>query len=786
MSATSVIEINVHELVGKLFTGGDLIFNSQGIDRAREGTRLHKLWQDSRTENYLSEVSLDHTFCVENHHIRLRGRMDGLYPDREIVTIEEIKSTTNNPQSCIIDPPNNHICQVIVYAYLYSVDRDLSDDKLLCLNLIYLATEGTDFGCYEKVVSVASLKEQFDIIINKFLHWHIQIENWKKLRNTSAQSLEFPYANYRSGQRKLAVKTYQTIKQKKRLIAAAPTGIGKTVSTLFPSIKAIGEGLIERIFYLTARNTVQAIGEQSLRLMVNHGLNIRSVTIVAREKTCLDMEGDCRSNQCIRCKGYFDRLPQAMQEILENKVIDQEKIKEIADKHSLCPFEFSLDASLVADVIFCDYNYAFHPRARLQRHFVDNIKEHVLLMDEGHHLVERARDMFSANLSAANLRRLSRKIRNEQSELATAIIRISQWIERQVRINMRASNTESSSTSTAPVELEPLLQSVEENIQQIAQIQGWEKLDAEVKQLSFDILWFQQTLREFDEDYLCLLEQISDNTTVQLFCMDPSTRIEQTLLNANASILFSATLRPLNYFLELLDWPQNSYKLDLESPFPPENLNFLIDGSLSLRYRDRHKNSSEVMSRIVSFIENCPGNIMIFSPSHEYQKSLVHGIQRHCPNRDYIIQEQEMSQKDRHGFLEKFQESKQQSNIVGFAVLGGLFSEGIDLIGDQLKGAVIIGVGAPPPNIRQKELQEYFQRQFKQGFEFGFRLPGFQRVLQAVGRVIRSTSDKGSVLLIDQRYLLTDYKKLFPSHWRPKLVNNVEAIEKQLKQFWNV
>ena len=342
MPITDTLEISVRELVSKFFTGGDLVFNSADGRSAIDGSEIHDLWQKSRKEAYQSEVPVEHIFKQYEPEVRVRGRIDGLYPAREIITIEEIKSTTSNPHEYSKNPSLSHLAQLMVYGYLYGLQEKWPDSKSVCLNLVYVQAELKDFAVYSQTFRLDQLEQNFDSLMVKFLQWHTQKHTWKEARNTTAKSAIFPFESYRDGQRDLAISTYRTIRDKKRLIAEAPTGIGKTISTLFPAIKAMGENLIEQIFYLTARNTVQAIGEESLRLLVSKGLMIRSVTIVARDRTCIDMEGACSANECDRCPGYYDRLPAAMQDVMNETVLDQNKIKELAQKHKLCPFEFSL------------------------------------------------------------------------------------------------------------------------------------------------------------------------------------------------------------------------------------------------------------------------------------------------------------------------------------------------------------------------------------------------------------------------------------------------------------
>ncbi len=785
MPQTDTIEISVRELVSKFYTGGDLVFSSASNNLRHDGSAIHQFWQKSRNETYQAEVPLDHLFCEYQPKVHIHGRLDGVYPEREIITIEEIKSTILDPNDCAKNPPKSHLAQLIVYGYMYGVKQGWPATKSVCLNLIYIQNDLRDFALYTRIFEMKQLKNEIELLINNFLKWNNQMAYWRQNRNISAQSIEFPFDSYRDGQRELAVSIYRAIRNNKRLIAEAPTGIGKTISTLFPSIKAMGENLIEQIFYLTARNTVQKIGEQSLRLMVSKGLKIRSVTIVARDSTCLDMENACRANQCERCSGYYNRLPAAMQEVMEESILDQDKIRELADKHNLCPFEFSLDASLAADIIFCDYNYAFHPRATLRRHFVDKIKSHILLMDEGHHLVDRARSMFSADLHTQSLRILTRKIRNKEPRLTEDLVTVVQWVERQGRVSLRNKKIGSSSSLTAPSELNALISSLCESLQLFLTDLSNSELHKDTREIYFDALWFQYILSNYDDDYICLLDQNTENTSIKLFCINPSARLESSMKRAQSVVLFSATLRPLNYYKELLNWPRQTPEIKLESPFNPSNLNFLIDTSLSIRYQDRSKTLPSVIDRLITFLSNCPGNILIFSPSYEYQRGLVYAVQKRHPQRNYIIQEPEMNTKDRNQFLSKFQSSSKDSKIVGFAVLGGLFSEGIDLVGDQLQGVIIIGIGSPPPNSQQRELQEYFEREYQQGFEYGFRLPGFQRVLQAAGRVIRTTQDRGSVMLIDQRYSQYAYSRLFPKHWKPIRIDTCKNLEIQLRAFWS-
>jgi Rad3-related DNA helicase len=578
-------------------------------------------------------------------------------------------------------------------------------------------------------------------------------------RNESIKDLEFPFEKYREGQRKLINIAYQTIKEKEMLFSQAPTGIGKTISTIFPAVKALGSGIGEKIIYLTAKTINRQVAEDTYDKLRQGGLKFISITIMAKEKICINKEFDCNPEKCIYAKDYYSKVKKVILDIIDGEDrISSEILQNYAEKYEVCPFELSLDLSLYCDGIIGDYNYIFDPRVSLGR-ILEN-KGNIVLIDEAHNLIDRARMMYSASLSKDKIMECKKIAKGKLSKIHSVLGKINSYF-----IDLRNECEHKSVEWFYEVEepkdlikyLQLYLKESEEILIRGNRFEGY----GEILQLYFDINAFISTMQLYDENYRTCIEKESQDLKLTLYCVNPAKNLKEYLSKCYSAIFFSATISPIMYYINMLGGSDETYRLKLPSPFKRENLNVYLS-PINIRYKYRGKTIGLVKNKILKFVEEQVGNYIIFSPSYVYMELLYDELTKETIKEFEVVkQKQNMSEEEKKEFLSKFKENR---NLLMLCVLGGMFSEGIDLPGEQLIGSVIVGVGYPMISMNNEIIKDFYN---ENGYDYAYVFPGINKVQQAVGRVIRTETDKGRILLIDDRYATNKYKLLLPSEWYP-------------------
>lgn len=827
-----ILPVSVQNLVGFVLQSGDLSGGAFVSARLADGVRGHRELQALRSSEhgeaagpdeapagtYRAEVPLSARREYRYFTLEVTGRADGVFTEPDgTVMVEEIKTVPGDPAGIESEGNPLHWAQAMCYAAMLSQD---GVPPGITIRLTYYGREGGGVRSFHRTCGHDELSRFFADLADRYADWAELLYLRSAERNASIAALEFPFPAYRPGQRSFAAQVYRTVRDGKRLFAEAPTGIGKTAAALFPALKALGEGLTSRIFYLTAKTTTRTVVEQTLSLLRERGLSLTSITLTAKEKICPvqhDQAPDggrtrppCAPGLCRFAEGYYDRLEPAMRDIMREKAhFSRETILRYAERHSLCPFEFSLDIALWCDLIVCDYNYLFDPGASLKRFFLDRGGEYTFLIDEAHNLPERAREMFSAELEKRSVLELKKLTSGEHSRLSRLLGAVNAAFLELGRTVSDGQDGRSAASGTLPEPLADALRTWTEAYEAAPPEPA--AAGGRLLEFYFRAAEFLRAAGQFDERYVTLIDKTARNVRVKLFCLDPSALLEKSLRKGRAAVFFSATLSPPGYFRRLLsaeDSPVQTDAIALPSPFPRENLCIVLDPSISTRYRDREAGYRKIAERVAAFVRARPGNYLVFFPSYRYLDAvyeLTEELLSPGPAADtedgpdvtaashgtrpgevsLVRQSPGMSERERERFIDSFG-TQNPGTLVGFAVSGGVFAEGIDLAGERLSGAVVIGVGLPQVSPERETIRAYFDRVSGQGFEFGYAYSGMNRVLQAAGRVIRTETDRGAVLLIDQRFSMPFYERLFPRHWHPvPRIRTPAELERTLAEFWN-
>lgn len=777
-SSKPVIKVSVRNLVEFILRHGDIDSGFAGSKRAVEGTRIHRKIQKGQKSNYEAEVAVSLTRDFEDFSLTIDGRIDGIAEEDGKFCIDEIKSITEPIHTITENYDPLHWAQVCCYGYMYSVKENI---PAVDLRLIYCEVETEKIQTFTKRKSLNELESFFLDLIKKYEPWARFSFEWIKRRNETLRKLAFPFQTYRAGQRELAVAVYKSIKNKTNLFAKAPTGTGKTISTLFPALKAMGEELTSKIFYLTAKTITRTVAEEALSQMRMQDLELKYITLTAKEKICFKEKSSCRPEVCEYANGHFDRINEAIRDIIHNQnEFKRPVIEEYAIKHKVCPFEFALDISLWCDVIIGDYNYVFDPRVYLKRFFYENGGDYTFLIDEAHNLVERSREMFSAQIEGSAFSQEKKLFKT----LNTGVYKQINKVQTRIRALGKLCDNKNSYVSKDIDEklCNALRTFIEECEQFLVKNRGFE--DENVLQLYFDALVFIRVSELFDSRYLLFVEKVEKNITVKLFCVDPSFMMNETLKRGKSSIFFSATLAPLPYYREMLGGGPKDALITLSSPFNVNNRCFLVAHDVSTKYQNRDQSVMTLVDYLSTVIKHKTGNYLAFFPSYKYLNSVLDLFREKNPMIKIIVQSSSMSEEERDQFLENFKADPQET-VLGFCVLGGLFSEGIDLKNDRLIGTMIIGVGLPQICTEREIIRDYFQIKNKSGYDYAYLYPGMNKVMQAAGRVIRSEQDRGVILLIDERYTTRKYQSLFPAEWFPHRRVLLPTVDSHIRSFWS-
>lgn len=748
------VQISVRALVEFVMKEGSIDARFSSKSTLVEGTKIHQKIQKTYQETDQKEVYLRTEIPFNGLVYVIDGRCDGLLFRDGGVMIDEIKSFSRSPDSFDEEGIPVHWAQAKMYAYIYAKDHGLDG---ITVQLTYVHTESESIRYLQKKFSFSELESfAFEMIEGYAPYANLKSE-LMRTRNDSCKALEFPFPDWRKGQRKFAGAVYKTIFDEKSLFAKAPTGIGKTISTLFPAVKAIGEGLVNKIFYLTAKTITRTTAEEAMAKMRSCGLRLTSLTITAKDKICFKDETICQKDYCEYANGYYDRVNEAILEILKNEeAVTRQVVEEYARKFRVCPFEFSIDLAYEADVVIGDYNYIFDPRVSLKRLFEEQKKSTVLLIDEAHNLVDRGREMFSATLDKRTFLQLKKEFKDTDKHVYQTAHKINAWFIALRKNTQDQSEFVLDSLDSNLVELLEEFMEVAESCLQTGASQNL--LDA-----YFEVKNFLKIGQLLDDSFVIYGEKMKNEVIIKLFCMNPAGHLKQMGKGYRSKVFFSATLSPLQYYQDILGGQEDDFLLSLPTPFQEEQFEVFIE-PLSTRYRDREHTKERIASLVKSLLKDRPGNYLIFFPSYQYLRSVYELFEEDDDQIHLLVQSAGMKEEEREAFLEAFKPN-QKETLLGFAVLGGIFSEGIDLIGDRLNGVVVVGVGLPQLCFERNLIKDYFNKQGKNGYDYAYIYPGMNKVLQAGGRLIRSEEDKGTIVLIDDRFLQIKYKQLLPPEW---------------------
>ncbi len=774
-----LIRVSVRAFVEHLLRQGDLssVFDFSSRTPGYNGLRAHQKIQKSRPDPYQSEVPVFYRIDNESLTLDIQGRIDGVYRQNGSVVIEEIKTTRRDLDNFIAEQNPLHWAQVKTYAAIYSLENDIENIQT---QLTYCQLETGEIKTFSEEISSDELNLYFLDLASQYCDWMERIHSWQSERNKAILNADFPFSSFRLGQLQMVEEVSRTIQNEGQIIIQAPTGTGKTIAALFPAIKALSSGHVEKIFYLTARTTGRVIAEKTLMDLNTKGLNIKFVTLTAKEKICLYPDKACTSDECPYARGYYDRLPEARESLFKHDEFTRETILEIAEFYELCPFELSLDLSIWVDCVICDVNYAFDPRVYLRRFFLDGSLHCTFLIDEAHNLIDRSREMFSAWINKASFLELRRKLDNKKSE----VYKLAGEINKTLLERKQAQGDDVYAWDRdRPEGLLPLLKSLVLRLERKITANPRSPLNPFLLEHYFAANWFCKVADMYDTNYVTCLEQKERDLIVKLFCVDPSAHLSTALERASSSVLFSATITPMSYFAQMLGCREDVQKRILPSPFPPENLCVLASRCVSTLYRHRSQTKNDLAKTIGSLVSAKKGNYLVFFPSYAYLDMVFPLYERLFPHHTLLVQTQGMSEDERLSFLEHF--SHENSNtLVGFVVMGGIFGEGIDLVGDRLSGAAVVGVGLPGISLERELIRVHFEDKQMPGFNYSYLYPGMNRVCQAAGRVIRSEEDRGAILLIDTRYALARYNSLFPPDWQVRFVRDEKQMIHILEKFW--
>lgn len=777
-----IVRISVRNLVEFILRNGDLVSGSGTADKEAmlKGSRLHRKIQKQMGSHYQPEVSLKKDTEYDDLILRVEGRADGIFLQDEQFCIDEIKGVYKKLE-LMEEPVLVHRAQALCYAWIY---LDAHDLEKIDIQMTYAHLDTEVIKRFRETLTRAELKQWYEELTDSYHKWLAYQIEWRKKRNESMENLKFPFA-YRKGQRKMVSGIYHAISKKEQIFIQAPTGVGKTMSAVFPAVRAIGQGMAETVFYLTARTITRTVAQDAFEILRDRGLLFKVITITAKEKLCFCDKPECDPEKCPYAKGHYDRINDAVYELwTTEQSFDRETLLRHAQKWQVCPFEMSLDLAIWMDGVICDYNYVFDPNVCLKRFFGENVSgNYLFLIDEAHNLVDRGREMYSASICLNDVIETRKFVKPYSQKLWKKLGKVKKQME-ELRQNCGEWKVEENA-GVLPISL----LSVQGELDQFLE-------ESPAQEVVDGILDFYFEVR----DFLNISELVDDNYVVytafdengrfymKLFCVNPAENLQKCLDKGNSTVFFSATLLPLQYYRKMLSTRSENFGMYVESPFEQKKRCLMICRDVSSKYTRRgYEEYRKIAEYIARMSWQKKGNYMVFFPSYRLMEDVYQVYQDEfsvswvrC-----ISQHASMTELEREEFLEEFTEETEET-LVGFCVMGGIFSEGIDLIGDRLIGAAVVGTGLPQVNCEREILKGYYDEKGEQGFDYAYRYPGMNKVLQAAGRVIRTKEDTGAILLMDERFLNRDYRNLFPREWNDACTCTLGNVEKHLQAFWDV
>ena len=778
-----MIRISVRNLVEFILREGNIdnrTGGGQDPENMQMGSRIHRKIQRQMGSDYQAEVPLKTEIVCDGFTLKIEGRADGLIHTKEQVMVDEIKGVLRELDR-VQEPAGIHLAQAKCYASMVAEQEGVDE---IGVQMTYCQMETEEVKRFQYSYRSNELKVWFDEVIRQYEKWaKFQIE-WRKARNASVKGIEFPFP-YRKGQRDLAVSVYRTILRKKKLFIQAPTGVGKTISTVFPAVKAVGEELGEKIFYLTAKTITRTVAEQAFETLREQNLKFKVITLTAKEKICFCEETSCNPDDCPYAKGHFDRVNDAVYELLMREdVMSREVLEAQARKHKVCPFEMALDVSTWVDGVICDYNYVFDPDARLRRFFAEGgAGGYLFLIDEAHNLVERGRQMYSAELCKEDFLAVKKLVKGEAPRFAKRLEACNKIL---LAMKKECENYKVlDNISHFGIQLMNVLSETDRYLE--------ECVDKEVRETVLDFYFqvrsFLNIYDGLDENYVVYTEyQENGRFVLKLFCVNPAANLQKCLDKGNSAVFFSATLLPIQYYKRLLSTEKDNYAVYIDSSFDTKKRLLMNGVDVSTRYTMR---SREMYQRYATYIFRVVkakmGNYLIFFPSYRFMEDVYQEFTQLLASdeegMELVIQQKHMDEEERENFLRAFEMGREKS-LIGFGVLGGIFSEGIDLTNEKLIGTLIIGTGLPQVCNEREILKSYFDQKGLYGFDYAYRYPGMNKVLQAAGRVIRTEDDRGVILLLDERFQREKGKEIFPKEWADCERCRLDIVEEKIRLFW--
>jgi DNA excision repair protein ERCC-2 len=774
----TVIQTSAKEIAELLFGSGNLTNERLLNVRAQEGIEIHQYWQGKYLPSDQKEVFVKTDITQEDIQLTVTGRIDGIVFREDEWMLEEIKSTHEELDQLEEDTTPSHLVQAKLYAYLYALEHHL---KRITVLLTYIHVESKEVLQFEKNMTFRVLETFFHKTVAKYLDWINQLKRHEDERLKSIDGLTFPFSEYRPHQRDLMAHVYRNILDKGILYATAPTGIGKTIATLFPALKAINQPR-QKVFYLTAKNDGKQIAIATVSLLEEHGLIAKTCEITAKDPMCFLKERDCDPEVCKYANGYYSRVYKAIRDTFENEsLLTRDTIRKYARKHRVCPFDFSLDLSNYCDIVICDYNYVFDPRVHLNRYFEEKSASLILLVDEAHNMVTRSREMYSASLPQSLFNELQSEVKgcrmNPKREIGRILDLYQEFGLDLIDVDF----------VKLEVVNEYLLQLVKRLLVKLDQVLTSDKSipnRSRIMEKYFALVQFSRISEFYNEEFVFLLERGDEGVTASIKCLNASRFIKKTIEEyTEACTFFSATLDPIEYYKTLIT--DNAGKdIKMPSPFNQRHLMLVAVDTISTRYHDRKESLEEIVELAKVLIQGKKGNYILFFPSYEYLKMVEEKLTVDSSEVDIIKQTRAMTQLERDTTLQLFKHENDKSQV-GLFVMGGIFGESIDLIGDMLSGVLIVGVGLPALSPFNNILRSHYDEEFQSGFDYAYTYPGLNKVIQAVGRVIRTETDRGIAILIDDRFNSPKYLRLYPKSWSHlEIVNDPKLIERKMKRFW--
>ena len=770
--------LSVHQFVDFLFRVGDIDDRIYNQTTMQMGAKMHGSYQAKQGNQYQSEYPLSGKIEIEEGTIFLQGRADGLIVGGSYPVIDEIKTSIMPTKTFYEQQKQWHLSQALVYCYLYLLDHN---ETRMGVDLTYMSQIDSE----DKMVkhfdySASTIKEEVEAYARMYFEFFLEQEAHLDERDASSKKLAFPYQRFRAGQKELSKYVYGAISNGGILFAEAPTGIGKTLSALFPSVKSFAQKRVDRIFYLTAKQTGSLAAYQAMTQLYEAGLRCRDSVLVGKEKICLAPGCRCNPDSCPYAKGYYTKIKEIIKEVCKKtNRFDESTVLEMANKYQACPFEMQLDLSLFADVIICDYNYLLDPMVYLERYFDEGIdtSTDVFLLDEAHNLVDRSKDMYSVGLEFEEVEEAKKSLHgNGWRKLRKALKGFSDFLS---TIPMDNQPTEIPCPKDELIGYIDAIRKAKTSEEKTTDV-----LPPEFTNLSKDLAKFRMILEEYYGDkYRCYTQKSRGVSKLKLHCVDPSSFIAKQIGRGRCGVFFSATLSPMEYYQQSILGKKDFPSLILPSPFSKDQMGLFVVPNVSIKYKDRAKSYDIVASILSRFISKQVGNYFLFFPSYEYLENILpylSGI-----DAKILIQEKSLTPKRRKEMLEEFVPNPEKTTV-GCYILGGSFGEGVDLVSDRLIGVGIVGVGMPQINYESDLVRDYYEEKEQKGFAYAYLYPGLNKVAQALGRLIRSESDRGAALLIDSRYRFGEYRAMLDRlHGEYRFIYDEEEEEDALTAFYH-